>query len=94
MRKRVATMKADRLTSFNIEKTCPIPAFDRTMRSNVELIVSLRTRRNILFLLWPKDLLDHIDRFSLAFMIDPHEHLAEEAHSDKLYPDNNQKGSK
>lgn len=55
--------------------------------------MSFRKRRNILFALRTKDLFNHIGGFFLAFMIDPHEHLSEKAHSDKLNPNNDQEGT-
>lgn len=89
----MAEMKAKEFMPFNVKKTCSGSVLDKTIQRSTELTVSLRMRKNILFALGANDLFNHIGGFSLAFMIDPHEHLTEKAHSDKLNPNDDQEST-
>lgn len=72
----MAKIKAVRLIFFIVEKTFSSPVFDMTKYKSEELIVSLIMIKDILFTFRTKDLLYHVDWFSLAFMINPYEHLS------------------
>jgi hypothetical protein len=73
---------ARRLILFRVAKTFPNPVFDRTKYSSTELIVSFAIRVSDLFVIRAKDFFNYIDRFSLAFVIDPYNHLSQKTHSD------------
>ena len=51
-----------------------------------------RQMRTILFDFRAKDLLNHVDGFSLAFMVNPYQHLSQQPHADELDADNYQEG--
>lgn len=86
----IAPINATGFIALIKDNTLSTPAFDRTKYRSAELIESFNIKSSILFIVRANYSLNHIDRFSLAFMIYPNEHLAEKPHADKLDSDNYQ----